>query len=99
MVGTEVFIPYPMPPLWSFHIQLQYPIQWQIQDLTDGGAWPWVWAKNLLFDKIFAENLDEKLGKEIALRGASPDFLSEIFPSGYIKLKEGTNVFPILQII
>ena len=28
--------------------------QWRIQDFPDGGgANPWVWVENLLFDKIF----------------------------------------------
>ena len=42
-------------------------LQWRIQDFSDGGTSPWIWAKSLLFGKIFAENCMKM--KEIALRG------------------------------
>ena len=34
--------------------------QWRIQDFPDGAVNPWIWGKNLSFDKIFPENCIEK---------------------------------------
>ena len=64
---------------WHFwkkgNFQISGDDQWQIQDFTDGGANPWVWTKNLLFDKIFAENWMnmKEIGPKLDLVCPPPD--------------------------